>query len=484
MQFNRAGGSEGGLTRALVDECSIPVNRHTFLKGVAGVAALAATRKWAAGAPVSGLANAGQASMQTTAPAVITIDLSRETGRTVHPFLYGYATGALLDNDFRLAVDKSVEASGKALASPLLRIDTSVSSLVQKIFTKGTSRPDWSLISRWVQHRGDFVRPGGRLVFGIGPAGGDTTISPATWAKYARSIATHFREIGQEITFWEIGNECDPMGAVAYSRYFNAIADALHSVSPAFLVGGPVASWWNGIDLPTFIRHSGSRLGFIDFHSYPVNHTDSLQTALAKAASFSDIASARKAVAGTRAENLPIGLLEYNMNAGKQSNGKYGIPQQGTITGAVYAALLLTRAFASDLNFTMGAVWDLVADSNFGVIGNAQANGNYRNIDSQGWYLRQAARVMPGQQVVTAFDDPGLQVLATRAATHFSVQLVNYNLHKATSVAVNVKGRKAGSQAELWEMSARYPRGHASATKDLGRLTVPPQSIVMIRGFR
>jgi len=205
---------------------------------------------------------------------------------------------------------------------------------------------------------------------------------------------------------------------------------------------------------------------------------------LAKAASFADISSARQAVTGTPAENLPIGLLEYNMNAGKQRSGKYGIPQQGTITGAVYAALLLTQAFASDSNFTMAALWDLVSDSNFGVIGNAQSHGNYRDIDEQGWYLRQAARLMPGQQVVASFDDPGLQVLATRVTTHFSVQLVNYNLHRATSVAVNVKGRAAGSQVGLWEISARYPRGHASVTKDLQRLTVPPQSIVMLRGLR
>jgi len=226
MQFNRTGESESCPTRVLAEEHSIPVSRHTFLTGVAGLAVLAAARRRATSA----------------APTVITIDLSRETGRTVHPFLYGYATGALLDNDFRLAANKTVEASGRTLSSPLIRLDTSASSLVQKIFARGVSRPDWTLISRWARHRGDFLRAGGRLVFGIGPAGGDTSITPATWAKYARSIAAHFREIGQEITFWEVGNECDPMGAALYSRYFNAMADALHSVSPAFLVGGPVAS--------------------------------------------------------------------------------------------------------------------------------------------------------------------------------------------------------------------------------------------------
>ena len=335
-----------------------------------------------------------------------------------------------------------------------------------------------------MQHRGDFLANGARLVFGIGPRAGDTSLSPATWAQYAKATALHFREIGQEITYWEAGNECDPMGAVVYSRYFNAIADALHSVSPAFLVGGPVASWWNGIDLPAFISQSGARLGFIDFHSYPVSGTESTQAAYEGAVAFADVLSARKAVAGTVAASLPIGLLEYNMNGEKQPDGLYGLPAQGTITGAVYAALLLTRAFASDPDASslMGGLWDLVGDSNYGAIGNARDKTNYHLIDEQGRYLRQAARLMPGQQVTATTTVADLQVLATRNGQGFSVQLVNYNLGKKQSVAISIKGRTTSSPVARWELSATYPNGLLSTAPSLSQVPLPPQSIVILSG--
>lgn len=450
-----------------------PISRNTFLKGAVGMAALAGTRMW----PTAHLS-------QDARSSAVTIDVAATTGKTLHPFLYGYATGALLDNDVSLAADKVVESTAETLAAPLIRLDTAGGTLIQRTFARGVAHPDWTHISRWVRHRGDFLRSGGRLIFGLGPSGDDTSITPATWARYARSIASHFREIGQEITFWEVGNECDPMGAAAYCEYFNAVADAVHSVDATSLVGGPVASWWNGIDLPTFVSRSGKRLGFIDFHSYPVRHTDSAQVALAKAASFVDISSARRAVAGTVAENLPIGLLEYNMYGGKLASGRWGIPAQGTITGAVYVALLLTQSFTSDSGFTMGALWDLVSDSNFGVIGNAQNKGDYRTVDQQGRYLRQAARFMPGQQVTSTKPGPGLQVIATRNGRHFSIQLVNYNLAHAQSVTVTVIGRKAGSSVNRWELSARYPGGHDSTVTSLAPVHVPPRSIVILNGQR
>jgi hypothetical protein len=409
------------------------------------------------------------------------VDLSDATGKTIQQYLYGYASGALLDNDFQLAANRAAARSAGTLAPGLLRFNTPVQNIIQSVFAKGAAQPDWAPFSHWAQHHADFLKMRGRLIFGIGPGGGDNSIPPATWAEYARATALHFRDTGQEIAYWEVGNECDPMGAAVYSQYFNAIADALHSVNPAYLVGGPVASWWNGIDLPTFIGLSGTRLGFIDFHSYPVNDTDSTQAAYEKAVTFTDAASARQAVAGTVAASLPIGLLEYNMNGGQQPDGTYGLPAQGTIVGAVYAALLLTQAFTSDSSFTMGGLWDLVADSNFGAIGNAQDGTSYHAIDEQGWYLRQAAQLMPGHQVLATTTAPGLQVLATRTSRRYSVQLVNYG-HKERTVAVSVNGRMPGGQVTRWELSARYPNGHLSTMTSLARVPLPPSSVVILSG--
>lgn len=363
-----------------------------------------------------------------------------------------------------------------------LRFNTPASGILQDVFVSGVHQPDWRPFLRWAQNRADFLEEHGRLIFGIGPAGGDTRIEPATWAEYARATALHFRRVGQEITYWEVGNECDPMGARVYSRYFNAIADALHSVNPAYLVGGPVASWWNGIYLPDFVSHSGRKLGFIDFHSYPVADTDSTQTAYEKAATFADVKNAREAVAGTTAAGLPIGLLEYNMNGNRQPNGTYGLPSQGTITGAVYTALLLTQAFTSDTNFAMGALWDLIADSNYGVIGNAGDRTSYRAIDEQGWYLSQAAKLMPGQQVRSTTAAPGLQVLATTTEKDYSVQLVNYQVTKEQIVTISLKGAIPGSRTSRWELSAQYPNGHTTTISSLNRLRLYPDSIVILTG--
>jgi len=461
------------------------VSRQTFLKGMAGAAAAAGiSALWETGAPARGAGLARSMDPRAAQRFSVKVDLSSATGKTVQPYLYGYATGALLANGCGLAANEAAEGSAETLGPSLIRFNTSAGTIIQTVFAGGPSQPDWTPFAPWVQHRGAFLGKGGRLIFGIGPGSGDTSLPPATWAQYAKVTALYFREIRQEITYWEVGNECDSMSPWLYSQYFNAIADALHSVNRAYLVGGPVASWWNGIDLPAFIGHSGSRLGFIDFHSYPVDNSNSAQEAYARAVAFPDVMKARRAVAGTVAADLPIGLLEYNMDGARQPNGTYGLPAQGTITGAVYAALLLTRAFASAPGFTMGGLWDLVADSNYGVIANAQRRTNFRAIDEQGWYLRQAALRMPGHQVPASTTAPELQVLATRSDRSFSIQMVNYHLSQERSVTVTVKGRRPGSPIARWELSAKDPNGLNSTTASLTQVSVPPQSIVILSGQR
>jgi hypothetical protein len=462
----------------------VPVSRQEFLKGIAGVAAMAGAHNlWNRKLPARQVNSASSEHLLARQQLNVKVDLARSSGKTLHKYLYGYATGALLDGNFRVAADRAAEKSARTLAPALIRLNTPVQQIIQSVFENGTEYPNWAPFADWIRHRSDFLGDRSRLVFGIGPNGNDTSIPPATWAAYAKAVALHFQRVSKEITYWEVGNECDPMGAAAYSKYFNAIADGLHAVNPAYQVGGPVASWWNGIDLPAFISYSGARIGFIDFHSYPVNDTDYTSAAYRKAATFADIRNARQALAGTVAARLPIGLLEYNMNGNEQPDGTFGLPGQGAITGAVYAALLLTQAFFSDSRFTMGALWDLVANSNYGVIGNAQHQGNYHTIDEQGWYLRQAARLMPGRQVAATTTLPDLQVLATRSGQRFSVQLVNYSLTKERTVAISVEGRRPGSPVTSWELSARHPAGRVSSKASLPRVSLPSESIVILNGL-
>jgi hypothetical protein len=132
----------------------------------------------------------------------------------------------------------------------------------------------------------------------------------------------------------------------------------------------------------------------------------------------------------------------------------------------------------------MAGLWDLVGDSNYGAIGNAQDHNNYRSIDPQGWYLRQAAKFMPGQQLRNTASKSELQVLATRTSGRFSIQLVNYNVHKKLSATIRVQGGKPGSRIIKWELSAHYPKGRLSVIQSLDHVTLPAQSIVLLNGQR
>lgn len=447
--------------------------RSLIIRGAAGL--LAAGPSW----------KLGQAQVSPSPNA--TIDLSAPTGNELQKRLYGYATGALFGNDFALAADPTVEASAKFLNATLLRFNTPASNvdanrtLMQAVFANGVGSPDWTPLNDWVNNHRAFLGSDGILVFGIGPDGGDTSLSPSTWASYATATAQYFRSIGQEVMYWEVGNECDSMGAQTYSTYFNAIADALHAVNSKYLVGGPVGSWFNGIDLAQFVQYSGaSGIGFIDFHSYPVNTSDSIETAYSKAATFSDVASARQAIAGTAAAHLPIALLEYNMNSAQQPDGSYGLPLQGTSQGAVYVALLLTQGFMSDTNFPLAAMWDLVSDSNYGAIGNAQENGNDADIDPQGLYLREAASVLPGKQVAASTTLPNLQILATRPGSGLSIQIVNYDTTENQSVTIQIQGGSISGTFRRWELSAANPSGAVSYVNELANVSVPSESIVIL----
>ena len=440
----------------------------------------------------AGLLAAGQslrlARAQGSSVPNATVDLSAPTGKVLGKRLYGYATGALFNFDFDLAADPAVQSSAEFLDAPLLRFNTpssgvndSYQPLFPLVFANGVENPDWSPLRNWVNNRQAFLGSDGLLVFGIGPAGGDTSLSPSVWASYATATARYFRSIGQEVMYWEVGNECDGMGAHTYSTYFNAIADALHAVNCKYVVGGPVGSWFNGIDLAQFVKYCGaSRIGFIDFHSYSVASTDSIETAYSKAATFSDVASARQVIAGTAAANLPIALLEYNMNAEPQPDGSYGLPIQGTVPGAVYVALLLAQGFMSDTHFSQAGIWDLVSDSNYGVIGNSQQDGDFRDVDPQGMYLRQAAQLLPGAQIAASTTLANLQILATRAGSGLSIQLVNYDTANSQSVTVKVQGGPEGGLFRRWELSAAHPLGSVSHVNGLTNLAVPSQCIVIL----
>jgi hypothetical protein len=147
---------------------------------------------------------------------------------------------------------------------------------------------------------------------------------------------------------------------------------------------------------------------------------------------------------------------------GQQPNGTCDLPAQGTIAGTANVALLLTQAFAPDTSFAMGGLRDLAADPNYGAIGNAQDGSTHRATGEQGWYLRQAARLMPAEQVLDTTTGPDLQVLATSSDRRFSVQLVNYNHRTERSVTISVKGAMPKSRSRAGSPARVTPTGRSA----------------------
>lgn len=91
----------------------------------------------------------------------------------------------------------------------------------------------------------------------------------------AKNMVTHFNvSTHNSVKRWIIGNEPDNSGnpdhmdATTYSAHFNAMYDAMIAVDPTIKIGGPATAYFDTNFLQTFISLSGSRLDFLDFHSY------------------------------------------------------------------------------------------------------------------------------------------------------------------------------------------------------------------------
>jgi hypothetical protein len=164
------------------------LSRRAVLEGLGGLATAAG---------ISGLRFAGSrtgeerlarsAYLDGPMKARVTVDLGHPTGKWVQPHIYGYATGDLNNNDWLLAANGVVESSAEILAPPLIRFNTSESSIIQSVFTNGVGQPDWTHLARWEQYHSDFLGSNGRLVFGLGPNDADTSLPPAIWSPTGRS---------------------------------------------------------------------------------------------------------------------------------------------------------------------------------------------------------------------------------------------------------------------------------------------------------
>jgi hypothetical protein len=144
------------------------------------------------------------------------------------------------------------------------------------------------------------------------------TLTPAD----AAAIVTHFNvRTGNPVHYWLIGNEPDKHGetAAAYSARFNSLCEAMKAADPAIKVGGGATAWYDPSFLTTFLRDSGSRVDFVDFHFYGEGG-HSLETyaqLLGKLATMSsDLARLRSLISATvpsRAASIAIHVGEWNI---------------------------------------------------------------------------------------------------------------------------------------------------------------------------
>jgi carbohydrate-binding DOMON domain-containing protein len=84
--------------------------------------------------------------------------------------------------------------------------------------------------------------------------------------------------------------------------------------------------------------------------------------------------------------------------------------------------------------------------------------------------------------VLASTTAPSLQVLASTNGPGFSIQLVNYHVSTGQTAAISLSGGTPSGSITRWELSARYPNGHASTVGGLTKVPLPAESIVILTG--
>jgi glycosyl hydrolase family 39 (putative alpha-L-iduronidase) len=131
------------------------------------------------------------------------------------------------------------------------------------------------------------------------------------------------------VRYWIIGNEPSTNGysASSYSGYFNNDSDAMKTLDPDIKIGGPTVAWYDETWMEQFLKLSGSRVDFVDFHGYPQEGTTNGNVSSLfrwAATTGNDVSTLRRLIQSTvpsRASQIGIEVGEWSLNWGGTAQG-------------------------------------------------------------------------------------------------------------------------------------------------------------------
>jgi hypothetical protein len=314
----------------------------------------------------------------------------------------------------------------------------------------------------------------------------------------AVNLYKHFAATGTPIRRFIVGNELDngdnpkKMDATEYSTRFNLIFDALRALDPAVVIGGPAAAaleTYNIAFIETFLRASGSRVDFIDYHDYGAGYTryteDQLLGEVVRTYE-TDIAAMRARIAAIvpgRASQIGIQIGEWNMDY-SDPNGNLMLSHLATVWGA---AALGTMIHA-------GAVAMQYGDKN-GSLERNTALGLTSEVGEGGIPVSEPLPLYHGIGMITGeglfrpFGRTIVNASADTAALHVfaSTDAKNVVLVNTSTAAVPTKlvftGLRAGT-ATAWQTIAANPVPHPAGTLSVASgqatTTLPGRSVTTL----
>lgn len=344
------------------------------------------------------------------------------------------------------------------------------------------------------------IAPGARLILGIGfhP---NLWSSASVFANVCSQIATYFNQHPScPVYGFEIGNEDDNGSGTMpgfYASYFNAAAQAIHAVNSNYKVFGPVFSFSNG-SLQPFAQACAANCDHMDFHAYAYAPSDPsnrfTQSAILNYTILNNLAaSVTSWLNGGGSVNAEILIGEYNQNNTFGTGGSNVFMQNGT--GAVFSAKTILSGLNSSNQFTMGGIWSVFQDSDYGQIGGSDnVNPGATAPCPSGVMLARAGQTCFGaRSVVTVGGGAGgtLTTLAVKGGVQpnaFALLIANASTSSAATgqIAlshwpVNTTGNGTINRFEVGDNSHLGTTSTLAVTSGLvASTTIPPVSVVIL----